>query len=81
MGCKIYFDILSLIASCQLTLICSNIDALFTGQMTIQRISIRKKSIALDLRWIEIHRVGSVIHLFNNWVLVLILLLMLDFTD
>lgn len=27
MGCKIYFDISSLIASCQLTLICSNIDS------------------------------------------------------
>lgn len=78
MGCKIYFDILSLIASCQLTLICSNIDSAIYRTNDDPADKYEKKINGARLRWIEIHPVGSVIHLFNNWVLVLIVVLMLD---
>ena len=41
--------------------------ALSTGQVTIQRISIRETNCAIQ--WIEIYPVDSLIHLLNNWEL------------
>ena len=40
------------------------LDRLSTGQITIQRISIRETNCAIQ--WIEIYPVDSLIHLLNN---------------
>ena len=46
--------------------------ALSTGQVTIQRISIRETNCAIQ--WIEIYPVDSLIHLLNNWGLDLMMM-------
>ena len=41
--------------------------ALSTGEITIQRISVKETNYACATQWIVIYPVDSVIHLLNNW--------------